>query len=100
MREKGHLNIDFVLGMMKPTVRKAVELVINLVLLAFFVLITYYGAVFAATGGSQKSPYLMIPMAYYYYGVPVSGAMMFFYMLEQIIDEIRELSGKKGDDET
>ena len=100
VREKGHLNIDFVLGMMKPTVRKAVELVINLVLLAFFVLITYYGAVFAATGGSQKSPYLMIPMAYYYYGVPVSGAMMFFYMLEQIIDEIRELSGKKGDDET
>lgn len=29
VREKGHLNVDFVLGMMKPQVRKAVEFVIN-----------------------------------------------------------------------
>ena len=43
VREKGHLNVDFVLGMMKPQVRKAVEFVINIVLLAFFAFIVYYG---------------------------------------------------------
>lgn len=75
VREKGHLNVDFVLGMMKPQVRKAVEFVINIVLLAFFAFIVYYGFQFAATGASQKSPYLMIPMTYYYYGVPICFAL-------------------------
>lgn len=76
VREKGHLNVDFVLGMMKPQVRKAVEFVINIVLLAFFAFIVYYGFQFAATGASQKSPYLMLPMTYYYYGVPISGILL------------------------
>lgn len=97
VREKGRLNVDFVLGMMKPQVRKAVEFVINIVLLAFFAFIVYYGFQFAATGASQKSPYLMLPMTYYYYGVPISGILMFYYMLEQLIDEAKELFGKKGD---
>ena len=97
VREKGHLNIDFVLGMMKPQVRRIVELVINIVLLAFFVFIVYYGIVFVGTGAIQKSPYLMIPMKYYYMGIPIAGVMMFFYMLEQVIDEIRSLAAGKGE---
>ena len=36
-------------------------------------------------------------MTYYYYGVPISGILMFYYMLEQLIDEAKELLGKKGD---
>lgn len=97
VREKGHLNVDFVLGMMSPKARQIVEFLINIVLLAFFAFIAYYGFQFAATGASQKSPYLMLPMTYYYYGVPISGILMFYYMLEQLIDEAKELLGKKGD---
>ena len=97
VREKGHLNVDFVIGMFKPQVRRFIEFIINIVLLAFFVFIVYYGLQFAATGASQKSPYLMIPMTYYYYGVPISGVLMFYYMLEQLIDEGKELFGEKGD---
>lgn len=98
VREKGHLNVDFILGMMKPQTRKTVEFIINIVLLAFFAFIAYYGVIFAATGASQKSPYLMLPMTYYYYSVPISGVLMFYYMLEQLIDEAKELFGKKGDE--
>ena len=39
----------------------------------------------------------MIPMKYYYMGIPISGVMMFFYMLEQVIDEIRSLAAGKGE---
>ncbi len=98
VREKGHLNIDFVLGMMKPQARRIVELVINIVLLAFFAFIVYYGFLFSKTGISQTSPYLMIPMKYYYYGIPISGILMFYYMLEQIIDEFGSLLNKKKGD--
>jgi len=96
VREKGHLNIDFVLGMMKPRVRRIVELVIHIALLAFFVFIVCYGAKFVGTGSSQKSPYLMIPMKYYYGGIPISGVLMFFYMLEQVVDEICALARGEG----
>lgn len=95
VREKGHLNVDFLLGMMKPKLRQTVEFIINLVLLAFFAFIVYFGFQFAATGASQKSPYLMLPMTWYYYGVPVSGAMMFFYMLKQLIEEAKLLFSKE-----
>lgn len=95
VREKGHLNVDFLLGMMKPRLRQTVEFIINLVLLAFFAFIVYFGFQFAATGASQKSPYLMLPMTWYYYGVPVSGAMMFFYMLKQLIEEAKLLFSKE-----
>lgn len=95
VREKGHLNVDFLLGMMKPRLRQTVEFIINLVLLAFFAFIVYFGFQFAATGASQKSPYLMLPMTWYYYGVPVSGAIMFFYMLKQLIEEAKLLFSKE-----
>lgn len=96
VREKGHLNVDFVLGMMNPKVRQIIEFIINIILLAFFAFIVYFGFQFAATGASQKSPYLMLPMTLYYYGVPVSGIMMFFYMLEQLIDEAKAIFGKEA----
>lgn len=95
VREKGHLNVDFLLGMMKPKLRQTVEFIINLVLLAFFAFIVYFGFQFSATGASQKSPYLMLPMTWYYYGVPVSGAMMFFYMLKQLIEGAKLLFSKE-----
>lgn len=95
VREKGHLNVDFLLGMMKPKLRQTVEFIINLVLLAFFAFIVYFGFQFSATGASQKSPYLMLPMTWYYYGVPISGAMMFFYMLKQLIEEAKLLFSKE-----
>ena len=95
VREKGHLNVDFLLGMMKPKLRQTVEFIINLVLLAFFAFIVYFGFQFSATGASQKSPNLMLPMTWYYYGVPVSGAMMFFYMLKQLIEEAKLLFSKE-----
>ncbi len=96
VREKGHLNVDFVLSMMNPKVRQIIEFIINIILLAFFAFIVYFGFQFAATGASQKSPYLMLPMTWYYYGVPVSGIMMFFYMLEQLIDEAKAIFGKEA----
>lgn len=96
VREKGHLNVDFVLGMMNSKVRQIIEFIINIILLAFFAFIVYFGFQFAATGASQKSPYLMLPMTWYYYGVPVSGIMMFFYMLEQLIDEAKAIFGKEA----
>lgn len=101
LREKGHLNIDFILAIMPEKMRKIVEFLINIVLLAFFVLIIYVGFQFAATGVNQKSPYLMIPMIYYYYGIPISGILLVFYQINILIDQVRGFLGKseeKGED--
>lgn len=96
VREKGHLNIDFVLSALNPKARKVVELIINIVLLGFFAFIVWYGFKFVATGASQRSSYLRLPMTYYYYGVPLAGIMMFFYTVEQIIEQFKDIFGKRG----
>jgi TRAP-type C4-dicarboxylate transport system permease small subunit len=54
----------------------------------------YFGVKFAATGTRQTSSYLMLPMSCYYAGIPVSGALMAFFMLEQLIEQTGALFDK------
>lgn len=91
VKEKAHLNIDVLFTIIKPSSRKVLELGINLLLLFFFIFIIYYGFIFTQTGMSQKSPYLSIPMSYYYLSLPTAGMVMVYYQIKQIFGNISEL---------
>lgn len=96
VKENAHLGIDVVVSLLKPKARRAVDLLISLVLLAFFVFLAYYGVAFTQTGGSQMAPYLPLRMSFYYASVPVSAVLMVFYMLLQLAEQLRAL-GKNGE---
>ncbi len=96
VRERAHLNIDVVISSLKPKLRRALELLINLLLCGFFVFLIYYGFQFAVSGKTQLAPYLPIPMFYYYLSVPISAGLMLFYMLFQVVDQIKSLAKGEG----
>lgn len=92
VKEKAHLNIDVVISSLKPKVQKVLMIFINLVLLAFFVFLAYYGYRFAMTGTRQMAPYLPIPMSVYYMSIPLSAVLMFFYLAQQFVELIRNFN--------
>ena len=96
VKDNAHLGIDVVVSMLKPKARKVVDLFISLVLLAFFVFLSYYGAVFMQTGTSQMAPYLPLRMSLYYASVPVSAVLMVFYMALQLVEQLRTFGNNEG----
>ena len=91
MREKAHLNVDVVFNSLPEKIRNIVGITINFVLLGFFVLIVSLGLKFAQSGFTQGSPYLELPMTIYYMSVPLAAFLMFYYLIQSTIKEVKAL---------
>lgn len=94
VREKGNLNVDVVLTAMPVKMRKFTELLINMILCAFFIFLMVYGGQFAKSGLSQSTSYLPIPMTVYYASIPSAALVMLFYMVQILAGQVRDFNGK------
>ena len=94
VREKGNLNVDVVLTAMPVKMRKTVEILINIILCAFFIFLMVYGGQFAKSGLSQSTSYLPIPMTVYYASIPSAALVMLFYMVQILAGQVRDFNGK------
>lgn len=98
VKEKAHLNVDVFLTMLKPKMRKVVELIINIMLMAFMIFLIIFGFKFAQTGATQNAPYLPIPMSIYYLSVPTGACFMVYYMIQEIIIQMKNINNNKVDE--
>jgi TRAP-type C4-dicarboxylate transport system permease small subunit len=92
--KKGHIAFTLLSDRLKSNRRKIVHLVIEIAFLAFAAAIMVYGggrAVSITMG--QISPSLQLPMGYVYLSLPVSGILVMFYSLCNVVEL---LSGKQG----
>lgn len=96
VKEKEHLNIDILLTSVNDRTRKIIEIIINIILLLFFVFLIYFGFIFMQTGVSQKAPYLPIPMSMYYLALPTSGILMLYYQIQILITQFKNLKGNSN----
>jgi len=97
VRDNSHLNVDVLLTMLSKRGRKMVEIAINFVLLGFFAFLVNFGLYFAKMGYIQTTSYLMLPMTYYYLSIPLSAVAMIFYVIQNILGQLKDL--KEGGDE-
>lgn len=79
-----HLCIDILLTSLPSKYRGKLNLLIEVILLLFFIFLVYYGAIFTKTGLNQKAPYLSIPMSLYYLALPLSSITMVYFQLRKI----------------
>jgi len=96
VRDKAHLNVDVILTSFPSQARRTVELLINLILCAFFVFLMVYGVEFAQSGLTQTTSYLPIPITLYYASIPSAGLLMLYYMPQIVAGQIRDMV-RKGD---
>lgn len=97
VRDKTHLNVDVLLSALPEKSRKVGEILINILLCAFFVFVIVVGFQFAMSGLTQTTSYLPLPMTVYYCSIPTAGILMLFYMLQNLAEQIKNFNKKEGE---
>src|SRR6056297_62595 len=82
VREKGHLNIDVLINLL-PIKNKIINILIDIVTLAFISFLSYQGFVWINASMAQGTPYLGIDMDYMYFAIPFTGIFMIYYLIKQ-----------------
>lgn len=83
--ENGHMAIEFVKEKFPAKIKMSVDVLIELVIIAFASLVLIKGG-FAATSlaWTQMSAALQIPVGYLYAALPISGVFIVYYCLNNI----------------
>jgi TRAP-type C4-dicarboxylate transport system permease small subunit len=83
-RGRTHFRVDLIPGMVaKKRVGQALEILLSLLALAFFLVFTYEGAVLTMRT-AIPSPILGLPKALWYLAMPVSGLFMIGYTVRDL----------------
>lgn len=94
MRERKHVNVDVFLKAAPPRVRKAWETVLDALVAILLVWLIVLGIRFVAVSFDQGTPYLRIPMGFVYASIPLSCALMLYYLLASWIARVRGSDNK------
>ncbi|SHH21209.1 TRAP-type C4-dicarboxylate transport system, small permease component [Anaerosphaera aminiphila DSM 21120] len=93
-----HLNIDIIFSFLSKKASMYLELLINIILLLFFIFLVYFGIKFTQTGSTQLAPYIGIPMTYYYMAIPISAVYLVLYDLEIIKNNVLNIRKESKED--
>jgi TRAP-type transport system small permease protein len=89
VREKTHINVDFVLVALPEMTARAVKWVGTALVAIFLGFVIWQGVVFVLATGIQMTPVLQLPFRHLYLVIPVSGALMLLYLILGAVDEFR-----------
>jgi TRAP-type C4-dicarboxylate transport system permease small subunit len=91
VREKTHLNIDVLLIVLPKGMARVIT-VLGLILVGIFLgFVTWEGIVLVWATGVQMTPVMQVPFQYLYLVVPASGALMFLYLVMELVDHLRKV---------
>ncbi len=89
-----HLQITFIKEKFPKSAQKWLTVIINLMELAFFIMLVPYGIRTAITKMKISITTLHWPMGYMFAALPVFGALCAIFMLWRCYEDIRSLGGK------
>ena len=96
---KGHLGVDYFVGKFDPAARKLMAVLGHLVVLFFAAAIFLYGGsqvVLSALAMEQLTPALGWKMGHVYLALPVAGAFMVLYTIENLLETIATPASEIG----
>lgn len=91
VRHKLHYTVD--LAPNKIRLNLTFDIIANFIILTLIYVMVFHGYSFTKMGLSRFSIALEIPLAFTFASIPVSGLFMFFFAVEQLINDIKKLSG-------
>lgn len=93
VRERAHLNVDFLLVLLPERLRRVLQLVTQALVGVLLAAIVWLGVRYVQAAGVQTTPVLLIPFRYVYLVIPVSGALMLVYLIANVVDDLRKGAG-------
>lgn len=91
VKQGSHVALDILVKKLKGVSQKTLMLINNVLLLVFSISLSVSGINLVQLGMLQKSPTLQIPMQFVYIVIPVSGILMTYFILGEMI---RTVTGK------
>ena len=83
-----HIAVEFVMGRCPAGVQKVVAVIVDLLMLAAFAILCYYGMKIVTLTMMQKSPAMRVKMGYVYFSMVLGGVLMFLHCLNNMINTI------------
>lgn len=96
IRKNSHLQIDVLIGRLKPRAKYIFTICSTLVGIVFLCFLLLYSIQLVKTGGTNISVGLQIPMSVPYASVPIGVVLMILTSIEVVLKNIDML--RKGDD--
>ena len=84
-----YVHVDFVYNKLNEKARAILDVVINTLLVVFFILISIFSVQFILLGHSETSPSLGIPMSFAFVSILVMSLSMSFFGMEQNLRSIK-----------
>lgn len=88
-RTKSHVAVTFLVDKLPSSARKGVEVLINLLVIAFCLILTVYGWEMISRTIQKSTSMPWLPIKYVMAVVPLSGVISILYSLENIVKVFR-----------
>jgi len=86
-----HVGINFVVQRVPEAVSRWMGLITNIALLIFFMVLIIEGFHMTILVASQMSPVLRVSMAWVYSSLPVGATLFNFFVIQSIVENMKEL---------
>lgn len=93
-RHKTMIAVEILSDRLNGNSKKILSIFILILSFVFCIVLTIYGFILVVKISGQISPVLHVPMALVYSGLPIAGALMVLFSLEDIINCIKVLKEK------
>lgn len=94
-----HIAVEFLSTMLPKKGQEVLQIVVDLLSLACFAVIIFYGFKVVNITMMQKSPAMQVKMGYIYFSLVLGGGLMLFQCVVDLINTIGRLVIGKGADE-
>jgi TRAP-type C4-dicarboxylate transport system permease small subunit len=83
-RNGAHLALDLFPSLLPPKPRRVVNILIEIISIAFLAVLCWYAVQVAVYNMRQNSPALLIPYGYIYFAIPVGCVLMILFSCQRI----------------
>lgn len=84
--EKMHLAVTFFVKRFQKEKRKYLQAAVNILIIAFYLVVIYFGFKLSLTAMGSTSSTLQIPMSAFYLSIPVSGIFAIYFIITGIFE--------------
>lgn len=89
VKKGGHIALDLLLKGVTGKIKKILQTIIYILIGVFGGLFTVGGIKLMELGTGQNSPSLSLPMELVYAVLPISGILIMYYIIEQLVTEFK-----------
>lgn len=86
LRNKQHLGLDYFYNKFSPSVRRVIDIVIQILTLVFGLYVAYYGTTLLDVVRKRVAPITRLSMRWFYLVLPIMGALFVLLAIENLID--------------